>query len=85
MTNHPNRATRMHSFSVEADRDTGEWDLSTAAYLGHVIRSEHHAMADTADRHYDQHDGETLHAAFWAAADGVSPVSSNVAITVIWK
>lgn len=83
MTNHPNRARKMHHFSVMADRTTGSWDISTAKYLGAVVASEHNAKVDTDLEHYDQHDGEALDRRFWDAVDA-EPTSANVAITVIW-
>jgi hypothetical protein len=82
MTNHPNRGL-MHHFRVMADAETGEWDISTAEYLGMIEKSVHYARADTDDEHYDQHDGEGLDQNFWEAAE-VPPTEANVAMTVVW-
>lgn len=76
--------TTMHHFSVHADPTTGEWDLSTARYLGEIESSAHYAKKDTEDEHYDVHDGGCLSDHFWSKADGVEPTTANVAITVIW-
>ena len=84
MTNHPNRANTMHHFAVFADRHTGEWNISTAKYLGRVDRKEFLSLADTDDVHYDQHDGEVLDPIFWDRAEGVTPTKSNVALTIKW-
>jgi hypothetical protein len=84
MTNHPNRSTKMHHFGVVANARTGYWDFSTAEYLGLVDRREFLARTDTADVHYDQHDGEVLEPIFWDRAVGVTPTKSNVAMTIKW-
>jgi hypothetical protein len=76
--------TAMHHFSVKADPKTGEWLPQTAKYLGEIDSAEHIAKKDTDAEHYDVHDGGCLSEQFWAVADGVKPVTANVAITVIW-
>jgi len=83
MTNHPNRAIRMHHFAINADAASGDWDMGTIEYLGEVVRSDFLAMADTEAVHYDQHDGDALDGRFWDVA-GVKPTTKTVAITVTW-
>jgi hypothetical protein len=72
---------QMHSFQIDADRDTGEWIKGTAEYLGTIDSAEHYAKPDTDEFYHDQHDGEALAQWVWDACD-VERTSANVAITL---
>lgn len=80
MTNHPNRSSKMHHFTVDADPATGEWLLSTLVYAGMVDAAEFYARKDTDAVHYDQADPEAF-PCFADAAD-VDIGKRNVAITM---
>lgn len=74
----------MHHFMIDADPETGAWDMETINYLGEIDAAEHYARTDTDAVHYDQHDGEVLHERFWRVA-GLPRDSRNVALTVVWS
>lgn len=80
MTNHPNRNSSMHHFTVDADRETGEWILSTLTYTGMVESAAFYALKDTKDVHYDQADPEAF-PCFAEAAD-VEIGKRNIALTM---
>jgi hypothetical protein len=83
MTTHPNRSTKMHHFTVDADAKTGEWMLSTLTYTGTVEAAAFYALSDTASVHYDQADPEAF-PCFAEAAD-VEIGKRNVALTMNLK
>jgi hypothetical protein len=73
---------QMHSFQIDADRETGEWIEGTAVYLGLIDSAAHYAKVDTDEFHYDQHDGEGLDWPWDSAPDDVERTRSMVALTI---
>lgn len=74
---------KMHHFKIEANAESGFWNMDSIDYLGEIDAAEHYAKKDTDTEHYDQHDGEALDERFWHTAN-LPRDSRNVAITIVW-
>lgn len=85
MTNHPNRQTKAHHFTVKADPATGEWDESTMEYAGMVDWGQFCEMRDGPGVHYDGAD-PTAHRIIRDVASeaGVEIGGRTVAVTATW-
>lgn len=84
MTNHPNRQTRAHHFTVKADL-TGEWDKSTMEYAGTVDWKSFCEMSDGPGVRYDVADPTAHRIIREVARDaGVEIGGLTVAVTATW-